>query len=546
VRGVRAALAVGGLLFGVGAEWSAWTGVRPGLAVADLAVGLVLLGCGLWGWERRPRSWVGPLLAGAGFTWFVGTAVGPAAFYLHRGPLVHAALGFPSGRPASRAERAAVAAGYVDGVVAPVARADAVTLVLCLTLAALVGVRSQRGRTAGSVACALFAGALWAGSLARLTGSSVGTDLVMLLAYEATLCVVAALLLAGLLGHAGAPGAVTDLVVELGDAARPATLREALSEALCDPSLTVGYWVPEAQSYADAQGHVLARPTPGSARAMTELERDGRPFAAVVHDRAALGDVRLIDAVATAARLGAAHARLQAAVAAQLDELRASRRRIVLATDAQRRWLERRLHAGAERRLAGLADELDATRREADDPAVAALLGTVVDELAQALADVRRLARGIHPYALTEHGLQAALQAVTRSSTLPVELDAPPGRFAPEAEAAAYFLVAEGLANVGKYAQASRVTVTVCEAGERLLVTVADDGVGGADPAAGSGLRGLADRLEALGGRLRVTSSAGAGTTLVGEIPLSRSATMGVARTTPARRGRSRAETRGS
>ena len=142
------------------------------------------------------------------------------------------------------------------------------------------------------------------------------------------------------------------------------------------------------------------------------------------------------------------------------------------------------------------------------------------DELALALDELRELARGLHPAVLTDHGLRAAVAMLASRAPIPVDLgDIPPGRLAPPVEAAAYYLIAEALTNVAKYARATMARVRVVAGEDRVLVEVSDDGVGGADPAAGSGLRGLADRVEALGGTLAVVSPAGAGTTLRAEIP---------------------------
>jgi PAS domain S-box-containing protein len=205
------------------------------------------------------------------------------------------------------------------------------------------------------------------------------------------------------------------------------------------------------------------------------------------------------------------------------EELAASRRRIVAAGDAERRRLERNLHDGAQQRLVGLAVTLRLAERrlDADPPAARALLHAAGAELEQALAELRELARGLHPAVLTERGLGPAIEALATRAPVPVEVRGTASeRLPPGVEAAAYYVVAEALANVAKYAQASAVDVDVRPDDGQLVVTIADDGVGGADPSHGSGLRGLADRVEALGGRLEVRSPAGAGTTLCARLPL--------------------------
>jgi PAS domain S-box-containing protein len=215
--------------------------------------------------------------------------------------------------------------------------------------------------------------------------------------------------------------------------------------------------------------------------------------------------------------------RLNAELQARLAELAASRARIVTAGDVERRRLERNLHDGAQQRLVTVALHLRVAlaRLESDPAAARATLGEASDELGLALDELRELARGLHPAVLTERGLRAAVEALAGRAPVPVEIAAIPEERLPEpVEAAAYYLIAEALTNVAKYAEASSVTVRVTASEAAVAVEVADDGVGGADPASGSGLRGLADRVEALGGSLAVVSPAGAGTSLRAEFPL--------------------------
>jgi signal transduction histidine kinase len=214
--------------------------------------------------------------------------------------------------------------------------------------------------------------------------------------------------------------------------------------------------------------------------------------------------------------------RLNAELRARLEELAASRARIVTAGDVERRRLERNLHDGAQQRLVSLALSIRVAMAKLDsDPAAAReVLTGAADELARALDELRELARGLHPAVLSDRGLRAAVDMLAGRAPLPVEIAAVPDERLPEpVEAAAYYLISEALTNVTKYAQAGVVRVRVTAGDDRVLVEVSDDGVGGADPAAGSGLRGLADRVEALGGTLEITSPAGHGTTLRAEIP---------------------------
>jgi signal transduction histidine kinase len=206
------------------------------------------------------------------------------------------------------------------------------------------------------------------------------------------------------------------------------------------------------------------------------------------------------------------------------ERLAASRAELVEVGDAERRRFERNLHDGAQQRLVSVALELGmvGAKLQEDDPQTARdLLSTAQDDLAQGLEELRELARGLHPVLLTERGLGAALDALLARTPVAVDIaELPERRLEPSVEAAAYYVVAEAITNVAKYANATHTTVSVTQAGDRATVTVSDDGLGGADPAVGSGLRGLAARVEALGGRLDVDSPPGRGTRVRAEIPI--------------------------
>jgi signal transduction histidine kinase len=319
-----------------------------------------------------------------------------------------------------------------------------------------------------------------------------------------------------------ARSAIADLVVELGATPAPARMREALANALGDPTLSVGYWTPAADSYFDSDGASMSLPAENSGRAVTLLEREGAPLAAIVHDSALLGDPGLVASVASALRLAVENERLQAEVETQLDEVRASRARIVEAGDTERKRVERDLHDGAQQRLVSLTLALRLARTKLGDEANAGVLLSLDQASAEAkaaLSELRELARGIHPQILTEAGLGAALESLADRSPVDVSVDVGEGRYAPAVEGAVYFAVSEALANVAKYASAGHVQVRTIWKDDSLTVEVADDGVGGADPTKGSGLRGLADRLAAVDGTLEVVSPKGGGTLLLAHIP---------------------------
>jgi signal transduction histidine kinase len=326
----------------------------------------------------------------------------------------------------------------------------------------------------------------------------------------------------GLLSARLARSAVGDLMLELDKPLPPGELRACLARALGDPSLEVAYARDGPAGWVDAGGQPQPLPAPGGgqqARAVTMVERDGQPLAALIHDPAL--DPSLVHAAAAAAGMAIANERLQAEVRAQLEEVQASRQRIVEAGDAERRRVERNIHDGAQQRMATLALSLAMLRdRVAGDPAVAASLDQAAAELRQAIAELRELARGIHPAILTEEGLPAAVEALADRSALPVRVAADfDERLPGPIEATAYFVVAEALANVTKHARASSALVELSRCNGTLLVGVTDDGVGGADAVRGSGLRGLEDRVSAVRGSFRVDNPPAGGTRVRAEIP---------------------------
>jgi signal transduction histidine kinase len=242
----------------------------------------------------------------------------------------------------------------------------------------------------------------------------------------------------------------------------------------------------------------------------------------VVHDESLTEERDLLRAVGGAAALTLENERLAAELRARIEELRASRARIVQAGDDERRRVERDLHDGAQQRLVALALNLNLARGSFDrDPdAALELIDDAVKELTETTAELRELARGIHPAILTDRGLDAAVNALAERASLPVEVGAvPAGRLAAPVESTAYFVIAEALTNVARYAQASYAEVDVARDNGTLVVEVRDDGIGGADPDRGSGLRGLGDRVAAVDGQLLVTSEPGAGTVVHAEIP---------------------------
>ena len=520
-------------------------------ATLSLLVGWSFVGAGLVAWWLWPDNRTGLLMTLVGFLWRVGQfefvldpqwliTVGEWVRPLHIAVFAHLLLAFPSGRLESSAARALVGAIYFDvGVLnnAPLITDDEalaeqlydVSFGIAGALYLLViGMLMHRWRTESKAWRRTVAPLLWPGSVAvalivvfsvsevldHPLGDAPG--LIFRLAFVA----IPFAFLAGLLRSRLARASVAELVVQLGEG-QPG-LRDHLAHALGDPSLALAYWLPDEQRYVDLSGRTVALPEPGEERMATVVERDGSRVAALVHDQALAHDPELLRAVSAAAGLALENERLQAELRARLVELRASRARIIQAGDIERQRIERNLHDATQQRLTSVAVALGLARSKlgTDPRAADAILDQAKDGLAVALSELRDLSQGIHPAILTERGLETAVEDLAYSASIPISVVSNlNGRLPAQVEAGAYYVIAEALANVGKHAEASSAAVRLTRRNGRLLLSVRDNGIGGADPLRGSGLRGLADRVQALGGTLAVESPRGGGTELLAEIP---------------------------
>lgn len=338
----------------------------------------------------------------------------------------------------------------------------------------------------------------------------------------ASLLLVPVALLWGLLRLRLRQAAVAALAVDLGRTGGASSLVGALRKALGDPSLAVAFWSRPARAYVTQTGEPITLPSGSAGRSVTVLAGDDGPLAALIHDPALDEQRSLVDGVAAVARLAIENERLHAEVRSQLEEVRASRERIVRAADEERRRVERNLHDGAQQRLVSLslALAMAQSQMKTASPEVAATLAQAEAELKQAIGELRELARGIHPAILAEAGLAPALESLAERSPVPVRLECAIGDRLPAlVEATAYFVAAEALTNVAKYASARSVVLSATESGGWLHLAVSDDGIGGADASRGSGLRGLFDRVAAVGGRLSVEQRREGGTLVAAEIP---------------------------
>lgn len=517
--------------------------------------------CGLFAWWRRPDSRFGPLMVAAGFANFISTlswttsdvtfTLGQAFDLLPPVLFMHVFLAFPSGHLRDRFERVLVASAYVAAVSSQVTRMafgffgphnlfeitaneDAALLTLrvslltmsafCLAAVGVLVLRRGRGGTLRRSRVLLvdaFAVGLVMIACLYVSAAFDGPAVQQIRwATFATLGLAPLVFLAALLKARLARSAVGDLVLELRAEPAPGDLRDSLARALGDPSLQLAYWLPDYEAYVDLEGRpVQLQDLDG--RATTLIDRSGAHVAALIHDPALEDEPELLDSVRAATGIALENGRLHAELRARLDELKGSRARIVEAAQNERQLLERNLHDGAQQRLIALSLNLSLLRGHINgDPEIKTGIDQARREIAATLNELREIARGIHPAVVTGHGLAVSLEQLAARAPVPVELRVEiEGRLPEPLELAAYYVVAESLSNIAKHAQATTARIDVVKEHDELVLEIVDDGIGGADSERGSGLRGLADRVEALNGRLRVWTPRGGGTRVRAEIP---------------------------
>jgi signal transduction histidine kinase len=543
------------------------------LVVPLVAIGWLMIATGLVATVRRPDTRFGWLLVSAGGAWMLValTAANSSLLYtfglatssLWIGFLIHALILYPDGRLPGKAAVASVVGIYAVVTVLPwfeqlwlvpsrelvpecANNACPENLLLIrpdhLLVATTFGIQNALGLLVGLGTLSVFfsrwrsasnalrrslapvigaAGLVICGMLALLVVDQiVGTS--NLAATTVSLALFAAVplaFLAGVLRDRLSEGAVGPLVVELGTA-QSSRVRDALARTLRDPSLELAYYNPRSGDYVDEHGHTVAL-TSSPDRATTVVEHAGNRLAMLTHDPSLDDNPALVRSACAAAGIALANEQLQATLRRQLDELRASRARIVAAADNERRRLERNLHDGAQQRLVALAMSISLARTKlpGDTAGVERLLHEADGEAKAALEELRERARGIHP-SILDRGLEPALNSLIGRAGRHVAFryDVADSVPAPVA-AAVYYVVAEALTNIAKYARAATVTVTVARSAGGLAVDVTDDGLGGATMSDGSGLRGLQDRVEALDGTLAIDSPVGTGTRVSIAIP---------------------------
>ncbi|HYP44272.1 MAG TPA: histidine kinase [Propionibacteriaceae bacterium] len=516
---------------------------------------------GLTAWWRRPLSRLGPLMLLLGFTMALTPLQWSARPVLHSvghifdmvpaAMFLHIFLAFPTGRLVRRPERVLVAFCYAVTLVLQVAK-----IVLGADPSSVFAVTDQPavGNVVEQVQLSLVAGSLLVGTLllyqrrphaagshrrpAALVVDAFGLALVMLaLLYVTGLLSLAAVevvrlvtfaalglapiaFLLALLDMRLARGDVTELLVEL-RSDPTINVQGPLARALRDPSLRLSYWLPEFNGWADQEGAPTPEPTANGRRALRILYREGEPMAAVNFDRSLEDEHELLDAVLATASIALENGRLRAELRARLQELHGSRVRVLEASRKERQRLERDLHDGAQVRLVALSLELGLLGADpAVEPELKLRLEQARETVAASLAELRDVARGIYPAVLSGHGLGVALESLAARAPVPVHLGVDLDQRPPEAvEVAAYYVASEALANVGKHSAANSAEVKVWRNGQTLMVDVQDDGSGVAGAQDGSGLQGLADRVQALGGHFHVGPAPSGGTRVHAEIP---------------------------
>ena len=482
--------------------------------VLDATVGVVfcLLG-GLLCFSGRRRR-IGVLLLAIGTAWLLGS-IWPASVFLYRGPLVQLLVCYPRGRPQTRLDTAVVVMGYL-GVIQVIGHNNWLTVGLAVIVTSTViadqrraSGAQRRARLTSSAVCVVLMGVLGSGAAARLAGVVVDPQLVVI--YDVMMLTSGVVLFADSVWGRWNRFAITDLVIDLGRTEDSGSVRDKLARALSDPDLEIAFVAPDG-SMVDEGGRPVALSDPAAGRVMSALRNDGQVIAQLVHQAGALDDPSLLDSVTAVIGLAVENARLQAGLHGLVRQLESSRRRTLETADAERRDLANELRAGA-------LTQLDRVRflLGPDD----SQLSTMLDHSRSALTD---FARGVHPRVLADQGLGKACVELAASATFPVVVDLPSVRLPPSVELTLYFVCAEALANIGKYAGATSARLQLTERAGAVLLTIADDGRGGAQlggevPTEGTGLRGLVDRLAVIGGTMTIDSPIGVGTTLTAEVP---------------------------
>ena len=523
---------------------------------------------GLVAWQRRPSNRMGRLMTAGGFAWLLAAmlntgvtplvAVGAVVATVPVAVIVHLLHAFPSGRLRGRASTATVGSAYVitvllqapqylfavspgpDGVLAVADRPDLVmagrwvqavlgsSVMIATTVILLVRLRAadrRQRRVLGPLFTYGVLAVLFVSFSANVLEKMLGMDPLVRVVLQLTALggIPIAFALGVLRGGFARTGEIEELGAWLGaEGSGRSALTQALAATLGDPSLTLVFWVPERGSYVDEHGRPVELPATGTRRGVAEVDLAGRRVGAIVYDATLIADAETVRTAGRVVAIAVDHERLSAEVLASREALRGSRARIVAAADDERRRIAQDLHDGIQVRLVILALQAYAL---GDDPTAtpsvrraAAQLRVGLDDAA---AELRRQVHGVMPALLIERGLYAATEDLVDRLPVPVELalDGDDQGLPLGVQSTAYFAIAEGLTNAVKHAGANQLKVQLDRTPSSLQISISDDGVGGAVAGGGLGLRGIADRVDVLGGRVAVESAPAAGTRLLVEVP---------------------------
>ncbi len=539
------------------------------LLMLFVVVALSYASAGMLAWRRRPSNGLGALMMAGGFAWLVASlsntavtplvAIGVIVATLPIAIVVHLLHAFPSGRLPDRASRITVAAVYLvtlilqvplylfhpipgpEGVLAIADRPDLTalarsvqgisgSLVMIATTVILLGrlrrAEPDQRRILGPLYLYGVLTVLFVSFSANVLERLLGMDVLLRVALQLAVLggVPIAFALGVLRGGFRRTGEIQELGSWLGTAhgGRPA-LGETLAQTLGDPSLELMFWVPERSLYVDGAGRPVDLSVTESRRALVEIELSGRRVGAIAYDATLIADAELVRTAGRVVAIAVDHERLSAEVMASREELRRSRARIVEAADTERRRIAQDLHDGIQVQLVMLALEAYAV---GDDPTASPSVHEAAAKLRIGLdataGELRRLVHGVMPALLIERGLYAATEDLIDRMPIPtgLELAGDDHGLPAGVQSTAYFAISEGLTNAVKHSQATRLEVQLDRDGSLLTIRITDDGVGGATPGIGAGLRGMADRVDVLGGRVQMDSLPRQGTRLLVEVPV--------------------------
>jgi signal transduction histidine kinase len=493
-------------------EWLASPRADRLVLTVDILVGLAFLVGSVFALGRRVGWRIGVLAFAVGTAWYIGSLAQPLAL-AYLGPLAHLLITYPSGQLIRQGATVAVVVSYLLSLLPLVAAVDPTipVLILATGASALPAGTGRRALRRGRLTAILAGGVLATAAVTLAIGGAAGAlDLnVQRSGYALVLAVVAVVLSADLRWGGWSDDALARLVIDLGESSEPVTLRGLLAEALDDPTLEIAYRS-ETSEYLDETGRPVTVPLGDPSRRTVPLVVDGADVGLLIHDARASADQGLAAGISAAAELALANVRLNAAARRRLHDLESSQQRLIEAAELERARIRAELDASVVDRLRHVRERLTGS----DAPE--ALAGSV----SLAIADLDALTTGLGAVPALSDGLGEAIRQLATRSALPIVAEVPSSRWPEAVERALFFVASEALTNVVKHARATQARVVLREDPATVTLDVEDDGVGGATIVPGSGIEGLRQRVETIGGELTVTDRPGGGTRLRVVLPV--------------------------